>query len=154
MVTKKKENPQPSGRNKKVIEWERVDKYIAAGLKQHEIAAKLDLSVDTFLLRFKEEKLCDAPNFTEYAQRQKDKGDADFRLVQYDEALIKRNSKVLMHCFKHRLGEWDYRNEYTDSPKQQELDNDHEKIFLKSQLAQALEKIKSLESHDNKSETG
>lgn len=138
--------PLPEGRFKKEIDWDKVDQMLIANARQTEIAAELDISIDTLADRCKLEK---GSSYSEYAQKKREKGNLHFRLVQYDEAIKKRKPQVLMHCFKHRLGEWDKKEESDESPKQTEIDNDHILMSTKALLAEALERIRTLESNDS-----
>jgi hypothetical protein len=46
-------------------------------------------------------------DWSAYLQRKKARGNSFLREKQYHQAVVNGNTTILMHLFKHRLGEWD-----------------------------------------------
>jgi len=118
MPRKEKKIKRPQGVPPKTIEWERVDRLLQSNCKGTEIAARLGIHPDTLYDRCEAEK---GVVFSAYAQSKRESGNSYIREKQYHKAIVEGNTTVLMHLFKHRLGEWDKipENEATEEKESQ-----------------------------------
>lgn len=148
---KKSEDKSKCAPKRIAVDWNKVESYLIRKLNQEEIAAKLGISVDTLDRRFKEEKIHEFADYAEYARKYRVSGDADYKIVQYDEAIIKRKEKSLLHGYRHRLGEWDYRPEEKESPSQKIIDPQHRVMQLEYLLEKQAKEIQELKDSVNKS---
>jgi len=104
MPRRKKENPKPVGNPQKEIDWKIVDNLLIAGCTGVEIAERLGIHPDTLYQRCTMEKGSD---WSAYLQSKRARGNSLLREKQYHQAVVKGNTTILMHLFRHRLGEWD-----------------------------------------------
>lgn len=102
----KTDKPKTKGRTPIVIDWDRVDKYLQAGLCGTEIAPILGISEDTIYLKCqKEHKM----TFTVYSALKKASGDGLLKTRLYSEAMgdskkgVVPNTAVLIFLAKTRL---------------------------------------------------
>ncbi len=94
----------PEGRPPYEIDWKKVDELMIAGCTGTEIAAYFGMYPDTFYRRVEVEKQV---GFTAYLQSKRSKGDSILRAVQYDEAVRKRNTTMIVWLGKNKLGQTD-----------------------------------------------
>jgi len=104
MPRKKKENTKSVGNPQKEIDWDKVDNLLIAGCNGVEVAERLGIHPDTLYQRCAMEKGTD---WSAYLQRKRAKGNSLLREKQYHQAMVKGNTTILMHLFRHRLGEWE-----------------------------------------------
>ncbi len=100
----KKPTGRPDGRPGATIDWKKVDDLMVAGCLGTEIAAYFGIHPDTFYRRVEEEK---GIGFTPYMQEKRAKGDTILRAAQYDEAVRKRNTTMLVWLGKNKLNQTD-----------------------------------------------
>lgn len=105
MPRKKKPNPLPRGVPPKEIDWNKVDQYLIGGSNGVQIAGKFGIHPDTLYDRCQQEK---GVVFSAYAQEKRSCGDADLHLSQYLKAVKDKNTTMLIHLGKHRLGQKDH----------------------------------------------
>jgi hypothetical protein len=104
MPRKKKENPKPVGNPQKNIDWVKVDDLLIKGCNGVEIAERIGVHPDTLYDRCLLEKSTD---WSAYLQSKRARGNSFLREKQYHKAIVEGNTTILLHLFKHRLGEWD-----------------------------------------------
>jgi hypothetical protein len=96
-VPVEKKTKKKAGRKKTNLDWEYIDKLLEAGCKGAAIADHHAITRDSFYKRCVEDK---GMSFREYATKKKLDGDDILRYAQWDEAVNKRNPRLLI-----RLGE-------------------------------------------------
>ena len=93
-----------TGRPKAVINWEEVDKLLIAGCIGTDIAHQFGMHADTLYDNcVRDNKV----SFSLYAQRKRSHGDNLLRMVQFDEAVRKRDRGMLIWLGKNRLSQHD-----------------------------------------------
>ena len=97
------ETQNKAGRPEVEIDWKKVDFLIEAGCNGSEIAAHIGVHHDTVYRRIQEEY---GENFTDYASKKRQKGEANIRVVQYQKAL-KGDNHMLIWLGKNRLKQKD-----------------------------------------------
>ena len=139
----------------KEIDWKKVDDLLLAGCHGTEIAAYIGIHPDTLYLRCKSEQ---GMVFSAYSQEKKAKGESILRAHQYAKAVgltTKGDNTLLIWLGKNRLKQRE--NEENPIPNNaDQIDKENENMILKAKLADALEKINSLEGStlDNIAEAG
>lgn len=91
-----------SGRKRCEVDWKVVDHFLTCGCTGTQVAAKLGISPDTLYLRVKEEFKMD---FTAYMQEKRATGETLVKEAQFDEAVRKRNTSMLIWVGKQMLGQ-------------------------------------------------
>lgn len=92
-----------AGRKKIILDWEKVDKMLEAGLNGVEVSEMLGISFDTLSNRVKEDKKTD---FSEYSRLKRSKGDGRLKLSQFNIAM-NGSEKMNIWLGKQRLGQSD-----------------------------------------------
>lgn len=89
-------------RPEKPIDWKLVDDLLMAGCKGTEISPYFDMHVNTFY-----RKVLEIHNisFNEYSASKKEQGDSVLRAKQYEKAVIKGDTTMLIWLGKSRLGQ-------------------------------------------------
>lgn len=98
------------------IDWKEVGTQLQVGMPVSEIAACLGICPDTLYIRCVKDL---GVTFSVLAQEKRAKHCEALRKVQYDEAINQRNTKILLHSFKHTLNQWDKQHEGTDTSSQE-----------------------------------
>lgn len=121
------------------IDWDKVDRYLQAGCTQKIIANSVGMSPNGLREKCFKEKGID---WAEYSSRQRDHGDALLYLKVFDAAL-KGNTQILLRLAAVRLGllETDIK---TESPHQDVITLDHDRMQLQHKIDQMEEKISSV----------
>lgn len=139
----------------KIIDWKKVDDLLLAGCHGTEIAAYIGVHPETLYDRCKLEF---GTVFSVYSQEKKSKGESILRAHQYAKAVgltTKGDNTLLIWLGKNRLKQRE--NEENPIPNNaDQIDKENENMILKAKLADALEKINSLEGStlDNIAEAG
>src|SRR6185295_12346286 len=120
-------------RQKKPINWEIVKKRMEAGCKARDIAGSLDINIDTFYDRFKEEF---GRGFSDISDDFYCVGDGNIRFTQYMKALS-GNIPMLTLLGRERLSQG--KDQEKVSPFEDILALRHENMILKAQLSTAKE---------------
>ena len=92
-----------AGRPEVEIDWKKVDFLIEAGCSGYEVAAQIGIHHETVYRRVHEQY---GENFTDYAAKKRQKGEANIRVVQYQKAL-KGDNHMLIWLGKNRLKQKD-----------------------------------------------
>jgi len=93
-----------TGRPKAVIDWDEVDKLLIAGCMGTDIASHIGLDSKTLYRHCESDKKV---SFSTYSQQKRSHGDNLIRMVQFDEAVRKRDRSMLIWLGKQRLGQTD-----------------------------------------------
>lgn len=91
-----------AGRKKYNIDWKVVDHYLTCGCSGAQVAAKIGIGSDCLYLRVKEEFGVD---FSAYMQQKRATGETLVKEAQFDEAVRKRNTSMLIWIGKQMLGQ-------------------------------------------------
>lgn len=94
-------NPQ-GGRNKFIIDWKVVDHFLMCGCTGTQVAAKIGVSADTLYDRVMQEF---GVSFSEYLQEKRSTGETLVKEAQFDEAVRKRNTTMLVWVGKQLCGQ-------------------------------------------------
>jgi len=149
MQTTETEPKKRIGRKPIPLDWKLIDEFLASGSRGIEIAAYFDIEKDTLY------DACVRDNgiaFSAYSAEKREKGHIPLRYKMYKKAVKDGNITALLHLAKHRLNEWDQKEEVATAPLQKQIDSDHENMKLKAQLQECLDKLALLESNVNQSE--
>ena len=92
------------GRPKIYVDWQKVDLLCKVQCTEEEIAAELDISVDTLYRRCLEEHKM---TFAEYFAIKRKRGFSSLRAKQYDLAMNHDNATMLVWLGKQWLGQSD-----------------------------------------------
>jgi hypothetical protein len=114
MVNMKKSK---AGRPKKHIDWEKVKNLLMAGSPASEIISHFDIHYDSFYRRCKQDNKM---NFTEFANKFREKGASMLRAHQFAKALghtDKGDNALLIWLGKQRLGQSEPKKEETTAPQ-------------------------------------
>lgn len=103
-MKKTKSKAGMAGRPEADIDWAKVDDLLVAGCMGTEIAAYLGLNPQTLYRRCEDLYKI---NFSEYLQEKRAKGDTLLHAAQFDEAVRKRNTTMLVWLGKNRLDQSD-----------------------------------------------
>ena len=93
---------QPPGRPPAEIDWNQVEKWIIAGSKGTQIAARLGIHPQTFYDRCLQDNKM---GFTEYFQQKRSIGDSMIENTQFQVGVIEKNTTMLVWLGKARLGQ-------------------------------------------------
>lgn len=96
------------------IDWDEVDRMIIAGCPGTEIAAHYGLHPNTLYNRAMAEHGC---VYSEYSHYKKSTGDAKLRMKQYEEAVLKGNTHLLIKLGEYRLGQGKELNDNVQTPE-------------------------------------
>jgi hypothetical protein len=132
------------GPKPKPIDWKQVEFAMMSSECQYEIAASQGVDRDTLRRRFQEEYGVD---YTTYSAQMHKKGNILLRQAQMKSAL-KGSSTMQLWLGKIRLGQAEPDGSSRESPKQDEINIQHENMKLKNLLAQH-----GIPLDDNKPET-
>lgn len=91
-----------SGRKKYDIDWKVVDHFLTCGCTGTQVAAKIGIGPDCLYFRVKEEFGVD---FSAYRQQKRSAGETLVKEAQFDEAVRKRNTSMLIWVGKQMLGQ-------------------------------------------------
>ena len=100
----RKPTGEPDGRPEYDIDWKKVDDLLVAGCLGTEIAAYFGVHPETLYRRIERDK---GVGFSEYGRAKRAKGDSILKAAQYDEAVRKRNTTMLVWLGKNRLDQTD-----------------------------------------------
>lgn len=92
------------GRNPAQIDWDEVERYLMAGCSGTDVASRLGVHPETLYRR------CEKDNkvgFSEYLRQKRECGAVLLKVAQFDEAVRKRNTSMLIWLGKQMLGQSD-----------------------------------------------
>ncbi len=93
-----------TGRKLANIDWDKVDNLLVAGCLGTEVASHFGIHEDTLYRRCERDKKV---GFSEYMHEKRAQGDSILRAAQFDEAVRKRNTTMLVWLGKNRLSQHD-----------------------------------------------
>lgn len=118
-MSKRKRKPiTRAGRPIKEIDWTIVDHKLRANCHGTTIASIFDMHPQTFYNKVIEEKKM---SFTEYSAQKKLEGDDCIKTAQYEEAVIEKNTTLLVWLGKVRLEQKEH-PEVVSTPNDAKLD--------------------------------
>jgi IS30 family transposase len=152
MVNRKSD--KPAHRPQKHIDWEIVDSLLMAGCSGTQIAAYLGIHPETLYIRCEREK---EVGFSAYAQTKREKGDTVLLAAQFDEAVKKRNTALMIWLGKSRLNQRETRDYDVKGNVNYQIVNYGDKTPLSYEQQQVIEvrteKLKD-NTHDTQQEGG
>lgn len=92
----------PAGRPETKIDWKIVDDLLISGCTGMEVSSYLGIHHDTLYYRVQDEFKM---NFTEYASKYRQKGEALLRHTQFKKAIKQSDNTMLIWLGKNRLGQ-------------------------------------------------
>lgn len=101
----------------KEIDWIKVEDLLIHGSTGSQIAAILGIHPDTLYSRCEQDK---GTNFSAYAQDKRSIGDSQLHKTQFHVAVKEKNTTMLIHLGKHRLGQKDREEKGDEKPKESE----------------------------------
>ena len=120
----------------KEINWEIVLKRMEAGNNAKTIAKRLNIDLDTFYRRFKQEFKC---SYTDYAVGATECGTDDILFTQHMKALA-GNVQLLMFLGKVKCGQKEPEISITTAPNDVQIQMSHRIMELQHQLAEEKDK--------------
>lgn len=96
------------GRPSLSVDWNKADKYFEAGANGKMVAAKLGVSYDTLVNRFKDRNEMENmgfANLSDYIQHKRAGGKADLFLAQHEKAIKDKDKTLLVFLGKTELGQ-------------------------------------------------
>ncbi len=118
MPRKKRKLITPTGRPLKEIDWKIVDHKLRAGCSGTTIAALFGIHADTLYERILKEF---GLSFSAYSQQKRMEGDDCIKTTQYEEAVIEKNTTLLIWLGKVRLEQKEH-PEVVSTPNDAKLD--------------------------------
>ncbi len=129
----------------KEIDWDVVERYIESGSNGVEIASDFRIQKQTFYRRFEEKY---GVSFQNYHTDNQEAGGAKIRNMLYEKALNNEapgNAMLLMFLARCRLGMKEPESVHLVAANQTQIDQSHENMELKHELAELKEKLKGQE---------